>query len=139
MVRFLTLALLLVSSAANAYTKPAGAPELYLPNYGVSAVIFAAQTPVGHGIGVFEKRADGTLYLCGQCIIPEFPTMDTAVAGSGGPGPYIESKRADINAILAARYPGIGAEPSGSTMDRVNGSLAGYVLRMVDGSPQLGK
>jgi hypothetical protein len=132
-------ALLLFSNAAYAagYTKPAGAPSVLVPNYGVEVGVWAAQTPVGHGIGVFEKRADGW-YLCGVCAIPEYPTMDGPVAAAGGPGPYVESKRAEINAILASRYPAIGGEPTGSAIDRVNQSLAGNVLRLIEGSPQLG-
>jgi len=137
MVKLLFAALLLFSTAANAYTKPVGAPEIAVPNHGVVVAIFAAQTPVGHGIGVFEQKADGTLYLCGQCILAEYPTMDNPVAAAGGPGPYVESKRAEINAILASRYPAIGGPSTGSAIDRVNQALAGSVLRLVDGSPQL--
>lgn len=140
MGRVLVLALLLFSTAANAYTKPQGAPEIAVPNYGVTVAVFAAQTPVGHGIGVFEyKPAQNDWYLCGQCVIAEYPSLDGPVAAAGGPGPYVESKRAEINAILASRYPAIGGEPTGSTIDRVNASLATNVLRLVNGSPQLGK
>lgn len=135
---FILAVALLFSTAANAYTKPVGAPEIAVPNYGVSVTIFAAQTPVGHGIGVFERKADGSLYLCGQCIIPEYPTMDGPVAAAGGPGPYVASKLAEINAIMASRYPAIGGEPTGSAMDRVNQAVGNYALRLVNGSPQLG-
>lgn len=131
-------ALLLFSTAADAYTKPQGAPEVFIPNYGVTAAVFAAQTPVGHGLGVFERKPDGSWYLCGQCVLAEYPTMDNPVVAAGGPGPYIASKLPELNAILAARYPAIGGEPSGSTMDRVNQALAGYVLGLVNGGPQLG-
>lgn len=124
-------------SAANAYTKPAGAPEIAVPNHGVVVAIFAAQTPVGHGIGVFEQRGNDW-YLCGQCVIAEYPTMDGPVAAAGGPGPYVESKRAEINAILASRYPAIGGPSTGSAIDLVNASLGSYALRLVSGSPQLG-
>lgn len=123
-------------SAANAYTKPQGAPEIAVPNHGVVVAIFAAQTPVGHGMGVFEQRGNDW-YLCGQCVIAEYPTMDSPVAAAGGPGPYVESKRAELNAILASRYPAIGGPSTGSAIDRVNQALAGSVLRLVDGSPQL--
>lgn len=139
MVRFLALALLLFSTAANAYTKPVGAPEIVVPNHGVTVAIFAAQTPVGHGIGVFEyKPAQNDWYLCGVCIIPEYPTMDNPVAAAGGPGPYVASKLPELNAILASRYPAIGGEPTGSAMDRVNQAVGNYALRLVNGSPQLG-
>lgn len=126
-------------SAANAYTKPQGVPEIAVPNHGVVVAVFAAQTPVGHGIGVFEyKPAQNDWYLCGQCVIAEYPSLDGPVAAAGGPGPYVESKRAEINAILASRYPAIGGPSTGSAIDRVNQALAGSVLRLVDGSPQLG-
>lgn len=132
-------ALLLFSTAANAYTKPQGVPEIAVPNHGVTVAVFAAQTPVGHGIGVFEyKPAQNDWYLCGICIIAEYPSLDGPVAAAGGPGPYVESKRTEINAILASRYPAISAPSTGSAIDRVNQALAGSVLRLVDGSPQLG-
>lgn len=134
---FILAVALLFSTAANAYTKPVGAPEIAVPNHGVVVAIFAAQTPVGHGIGVFEQRGSDW-YLCGQCVIAEYPTMDGPVAAAGGPGPYVESKRAELNAILAARYPAIGGEPTGSAIDRVNQAVGNYALRLVNGSPQLG-
>jgi len=130
-------ALLLFSTAANAYTKPQGSPEIAVPGHGVVVAVFAAQTPVGHGIGVFEQRG-ADWYLCGQCIIAEYPSLDGPVAAAGGAGPYIESKRAEINAILASRYPAVGGEPSGSAIDRVNQAIQGQTLRLVNGSPQLG-
>lgn len=141
MVKYLFAALLLFSTSANAYTKPQGAPEVFVPNHGVTVAIFAAQTAIGHGIGVFEyKPAQNDWTLCGTCFLAEYPTMDSAVDAAGGPGPYVESKRAAINAILASRYPAVSGPSTGSTIDRVNQALAaGSVLRLVDGSPQLGK
>jgi len=132
-------ALLLFSTAANAYTKPAGSPEIVVPNYGVTVAVFAAQTAIGHGIGVFEyKPAQNDWTLCGTCFLAEYPTMDGPVAAAGGPGPYVESKRAAINAILASRYPASSTPSSGSTIDRVNQALSGsFALGLVNGSPQL--
>lgn len=125
-------------SAANAYTKPQGAPEVVIPSRGVTVAIWAEMTAIGHGIGIFERVGTGAWTLCGQCFLAEYPTMDGPVAAAGGPGPYVESKRAEINAILAARFPPVGGEPSGSTIDKVNASLGTNVLRLVNGSPQLG-
>ena len=71
-------------SATNAYTKPAGAPEVVIPSRGVTVAIWADQTAVGHGIGIFKLRA-GTWFLCGTCLINvEYPTMDSAVNAAGG-------------------------------------------------------
>lgn len=137
----IALILLLGSNAAWAasYTPPPNAPQVYLPNYGVTVGVWAAQTGVGHGIGIFEKSGTNPWTLCGQCIIsPGYPTLDSDVAAAGGAGPYVAGKLADVNAVLSIRYPQIGAEPAGTTLDKVNGSLAGYVLRLVNGSPQIG-
>lgn len=140
MVRSLTLALMLFSNAAYAagYTKPAGVPEAFVPAYGVTVGVWAAQTAVGHGIGVFENNGSGWT-LCGMCMVDaQTPNLDGAVAYAGGVGPFVAGKIADVNAVLALRYPAVGNEPTGTTLDRVNGSLSGYGLRMVNGSPQLG-
>src|SRR3990167_7256667 len=129
MIRFpirLILALTLIAAPAAAidYTQPPGAPQILVPNYGVTVSVFAAQTAIGHGIGIFERKPDGSWSLCGQCIIsPEYPTLDNAVARVGGPGPYIESKRAGIDAVLASRYPAIGGGAPGTTLDQVNAAL----------------
>jgi hypothetical protein len=40
MVKILFAALLLFSTAANAYTKPAGAPEVVIPSRGVTVAIW---------------------------------------------------------------------------------------------------
>jgi hypothetical protein len=131
-------ALLLFSTAANAYTKPAGAPEIVVPSKGVTVAVWAEQTAVGHGIGIFELRA-GTWYLCGNCLIDvEYPTMDSAVTAAGGALPYVASKVPAINAKLAALYPATGAPSTGSAIDRVNQALSGsFALGLVNGSPVL--
>jgi hypothetical protein len=139
MGRILALALLLLSAPAYAieYQQPPGAPEIYVPNHGVVVTVFAAQTAIGHGIGVFEKRPTG-LYLCGQCIVdPAYPTLDGDVSAAGGPGPYVASKVSSINAILASRFPAVGGGPV-TTLDQVNQALQGMQLRLVNGSPVLG-
>jgi hypothetical protein len=123
-------------TAANAYTKPQGAPEIAVPAHGVVVAVFAAQTPVGHGIGVFEQRGNDW-YLCGQCVIAEYPTMDNPVAAAGGAGPYVASKIPELNAILAARYPATGVPSTGSAIDRVNQALGAFALGLVNGSPVL--
>ena len=133
----LILALVLLSSPAVAvdYTQPPGAPQIVVPNYGVTVSVFAAATGVGQGIGVFELRSTGW-YLCGQCLAsPQFPTMDAAVTAAGGPGPYIETVRPQINSILASRYPAIGPQPPTTAMGAVNQALGSYTIRMVNGVP----
>lgn len=139
MVKLLFAALLLFSTAANAYTKPVGAPEILVPGRNVTVAIWADQTAIGHGIGIFELRA-GTWYLCGTCLIDvEYPTMDNAVNAAGGAVPYVASKVPAINAKLAALYPATNAPPTGSAIERVNQALSGsFALRVIDGSPQLG-
>jgi hypothetical protein len=124
-------------SAANAYTKPQGAPEIVVPGRNVTVAIWADQTAVGHGIGIFELRA-GTWYLCGTCLIDvEYPTLDNAVNGAGGALPYVASKVPAINAKLAALYPASNAPPTGSAIDRVNQALGSFALGLVNGSPVL--
>lgn len=129
---------LLFSTAANAYTKPQGAPEIVVPGRNVTIAIWADQTAVGHGIGIFELRA-GTWYLCGTCIVDvEYPTLDNAVNAAGGALPYVASKVPAINAKLAALYPASNAPPTGSTIERVNQALSGsFALGLVNGSPVL--
>jgi hypothetical protein len=124
---------------AAGYTKPLSAPAIFVPNYGVEVSVFAAQTGIGHGIGVFERSGTGDWTLCFNCLIdPEYPTLDSAVNAAGGAGPYVASKLQAINAKLAERYPAVMAEPIGSTLDKVNGALATNVLRLVNGIPMLG-
>jgi hypothetical protein len=141
-MKYLIALMMLASGAAHSadYSKPVGAPELTFIHNGVevTASVFAVNTPVGEGIGIFEKRS-GAWYLCGSCLVsPETPSMDSEVAAAGGAGPYIESKRADINAVLQIRYPAVMPPPSGSGMSLVNQSLATNVLRLVNGVPQVG-
>ena len=130
-----------IAAYAATYTPPAGAPRLVVPNHGVEVGVWAAQTAVGHGIGVFERSLNGTEWkLCFNCIVsPELPTMDSPVASMGGAGPYVASKLEAINEVLARRYPQVAPPLSGSTLDQVNGALGGsYVLRMVNGAPAIG-
>ncbi len=133
-------ALLLCASSARAaeYLPPKGAPELLIPGHNVTISVFATQTPVGHGIGIFEKRGD-KWYLCGQCVIsPETPTMDAAVKSAGGPEAYIDSRRSAINAALARLYPAKKKDAAANAVDDVNKALAGgNTLRIVNGVPQL--
>lgn len=140
-MRAVALVLLLFATPALAaeYTQPKGAPEIVVPIYNVTVSVFAVQTPVGHGIGVFEKR-DGEWVLCGQCLVsPEAPSMDAAVKAAGGPQKYVAAKREAINAVLARRYPASGIKRSDAIVEGVNNALAeDFVLRMVDGVPQLG-
>jgi hypothetical protein len=140
-MRALIALMLLISAPAWAadYFQPKGAPEIFVPVLNVTISVFAVQTPVGHGIGVFEKRG-GEWFLCGQCLVsPEIPSMDAAVKFAGGAEAYIASKRDAINAVLAKRYPPSGVQRSEGAVESVNQALVtGFVLRMVDGVPQLG-
>ncbi|MGE4063511.1 MAG: hypothetical protein AB7E79_09100 [Rhodospirillaceae bacterium] len=133
------LVTLTMPALAAEYLQPKGAPELFVPIHNVTISVFAVQTPVGHGIGIFEKRGD-EWYLCGQCLVsPEVPTMDAAVKAAGGPEAYVVSKRAAINAVLATRYPAKGVKRSDATIADVNEALVeDSVLKLVDGVPQLG-
>lgn len=142
-MKSLIAALVLISGAAHAqtaiYTKPANAPEVFVANHGVTVAVWATQTAIGHGIGIFEKSGTGNWQLCGQCLVgSEYPTLDGVVKSAGGPGPWVAGKLADINAVLSIRYPAVTAGPTGSTIEQVNGALAGYSLRLVNGAPQIG-
>lgn len=140
-MRALVLSAILLSTPAMPaeYQPPKGAPELFIPGHNVTISVFAAQTPIGHGIGIFERRG-GAWFLCGQCLIsPETPTMENAVKAAGGPKAYVAAQLAAINAVLAKRYPPNGATRAGGTLNDVNEALIeGHVLQMVDGIPQLG-
>jgi hypothetical protein len=140
-MRLLAPLLLLLSGPAFAadYVQPKGAPEIFVPNHNVTVSIFAIQTPVGHGIGILERR-DGAWFLCGQCLIsPETPSLEAPVKAAGGADRYVASKRDAINAVLAARYPASGVQRSDRTLESVNEALVkSTVLRLVDGVPQLG-
>lgn len=140
-MRLLVPFLLVLSGPAFAadYVQPKGAPEIFVPGHNVTVSIFAIQTPVGHGIGILEKR-DGAWVLCGQCLIaPETPSLEAAVKSAGGADRYVSSKRDAINAVLASRYPASGVQRSNGTLESVNEALAkSTILRLVDGVPQLG-
>ena len=139
MVKVLALALLLLSNSALAagYPKPAGVPEVYVSNHGVSVAVWAAHTAIGDGIGVFEKSGSDW-NLCGYCLVDAaIPNLDADVAAAGGPSGYVQSKLSALNTILAARYPALGGGPV-TTLDQVNQALQGMQLRLVNGSPVLG-
>lgn len=140
MGRILALALLLLSNAAYAagYPKPAGVPEIYVPNYGVTVAVATLHTAIGDGIGVLENNGNGVWTLCGICLVDgAIPNLDADVAAAGGPSGYVASKLPALNAVLAARYPEIGGGPV-TTLDQVNQALQGMQLRLVNGSPVLG-
>lgn len=122
---------------AAGYTKPAGAPEVYVPDHGVSVGVWAVQTAIGHGIGVFEKSGNDWV-LCGICLVDaSIPNLDANVSAAGGAGSYVVGKLPAINAVMAQRYPAVGGGPV-STLDAVNQALQGMGLRLVNGSPVLG-
>lgn len=125
------------SAHAAGYTKPSGTPEVYVPDHGVSVGVWAVQTAIGHGIGVFEKSGSDWV-LCGICLVDaSIPNLDANVSAAGGAGPYVVSRLPQINALLAQRFPAVGGGPV-STLDAVNQALQGMGLRLVNGSPVLG-
>lgn len=140
-MRIVLSLLLLISppSFAASYDQPRGAPEIFVPGHNVTVSIFAIQTPVGHGIGILERRPEGW-FLCGRCLIaPEMPTLAAAVKAAGGPERYVASKRKEINAILALQYPADSQRRSDTSVEDVNKALAETsTLRLVSGVPQLG-
>ncbi len=139
MKRFtLTLAVALCfSTAAQAYTKPQGVPTLVLSDYNLTIGVWAVHTLVGDGLGVFEYRPVSQDWsLCGQCITnPDTPNMDAAVNALTPLG-YITAHKGELNSILALRYPAIGGQPT-SGVDRVNQTLPGFSLAIVNGVPTL--
>jgi hypothetical protein len=144
MGKILVLVLALLANkplSAATYTPPPNAPRVVVQTMGVEVGVWAAQTAIGHGIGIFERSVNGTEWsLCFNCLIdPEYPTLDSVVNAAGGAGPYVQSKLNAINTRLSARYPSVVAEPTGTTLDKVNGALATNVLRLVGGVPTLGK
>lgn len=136
---WVAVALLLLASQAQAYSKPQGAPELVLPDYGLTISVFAVKTPLGEGIGVLEYRPlQQDWSLCGNCVTSlEYPDMTQAVKAYGGGDVYLRAKRGEINDILARRYPGIGAPVTG--LELVNSALKvpGVSLGLVNGIPTL--
>ena len=136
-MRSLIFALALLSTPAYAvdYVQPQGAPQLTLPS-GVTISVFAAQTAIGHGIGIFERDSAGKWILCGTCLpVLEYPTMDPAITAAGGPAAYVASKRDAINAALARRYP--ASAPPQTGVGGVNQALSANALVMVNGVPTL--
>lgn len=127
------------SAHAAAYSKPAGAPTIVVPDHGVEVGVWAASTAVGHGVGVFERSLNGTDWnLCGTCLVDTgYPTLDAKVDAAGGAGPYVAGKMAAINQLLASRYPSVAPEPT-TTLERVNQAIGSYALRLINGSPALG-
>ncbi|MDP1588993.1 MAG: hypothetical protein Q8M07_14680 [Prosthecobacter sp.] len=136
---FPLLLLLSTQAFAASYDQPRGALEIFVPGHNVTVSIFAVQTPVGHGIGILERRSEGW-YLCGRCLItPELPTLAAAVKAAGGPERYVASKREDINAILALQYPANSERRLDTSVESINKALtATSTLRLINGVPQLG-
>lgn len=124
--------------SAAEYSKPAGAPELFLPDYGVTISVFAITTPVGSGLAVGEKTASGKFNVCGTCGLYVID-LGSEVAFKGSPAKYIEGQIPDINSILARVYPRKSAPAPGNTaVDQVNFSLyQSFGLGLVNGVPVL--
>ena len=124
-MRALVLGILLLSNTAYAFevTKPVGAPEAYIEEHGVTVAVFAVTSPVGSGIVVGEKKANGKFEVCGTCS--RFVVdLGAEIAFKGGEIPYIEGMRPEINAILAQRYPPILEPLPGTTpLERLNYAL----------------
>ncbi len=133
------LVAILCAGPCWAYSKPQGVPTLDLTPAGYSLTIgvWAVHTLVGDGLGIFEYRpASQDWALCGNCITtPDTPNMDASVTANGPLG-YVIIHKAELNSLLAARYPAIGGTPV-SGVDKVNQFLAGQTLQMVNGLPVL--
>lgn len=134
-ILFLLALLFAAPVAAASYAKPAGVPEIYLADWNKTIAVFAVTSPVGAGLAVFERQADGTYMYCGICI--RFDTeLASQIAFKGGARGYIEAMAPDINDILAFQYPvRSAAGPAKTPVDQLNAELAGFVLRVVNGVP----
>lgn len=124
------LTALVECSTADAFevTKPAGTPEVFLPEYGLSVAVFAVTSPVGSGLVVGEKLASGRYEVCGVCsrFVTDLPGE---VAFKGGEVPYIASMRPDINLIFSQRFPPISGPVGNTALERLNYALgAGYKI-----------
>ena len=129
-------------SAAHAasYAKPAGVPEIFLPEYQKTIAVFAITSPAGSGLAVLERQPDGNYVACGICT--RF-VVDLAgeIAFKGGARQYIEAMVPDVNDIMVYNYPMKTAPVPGATpVGQLNYSLFadGFTLRMVNGVPVLG-
>jgi hypothetical protein len=109
--------------AAAEYTKPAGAPEAYIAEHGVTISVFAASSPVGQGLVIGEKLANGKFTVCGTCAL-FVSDLAGEIAFKGGEVAYIEGVRGMVNEILARRYPPItGPQPGTTPLERLNFAL----------------
>lgn len=134
----LAISLSLTSAGANAYTKPAGIQVFSVPNYGVTIAIWADQHPVSAGgaLVLFELQ-NGNWVSCGMCVVPPFTSLLNDIAAAGSADNWIMSKLPDINALLATRYPPIGAPTT--PIEQTNTALLGFAFKIVNGSPVLFK
>ncbi|TXH17132.1 MAG: hypothetical protein E6R03_04410 [Hyphomicrobiaceae bacterium] len=134
----LAISLSLTATVANAYTKPSGIQVFSVPNYGVTIAIWADQHPVSAGgaLVLFELQ-NGNWVTCGICAVPPLTSLANDISAAGSAENWVMSKLPDINALLATRYPPIGA-PTSPT-DQVNTALLGFAFKIVNGSPVLFK
>lgn len=136
----LLLVLLLLSSPALAYTKPAGVPTYYVEDYGVTIGVWAEMLAIGQGVAVFELQPNGTWTTCHNCAATANPSsIDADVATAGGVDPYVVATVPKVNAVLARRYPPIGGNPSPnvSTIYQINQLLGTYRIEGASGQPVL--
>lgn len=140
----LALAFLLLmgkSVLAADYSQPSGAPQVFIPEHGVTVSVWAIDGVLGDGLAIFEKRVDGTWYLCGQCFPIQELNLQNEVNFKGGVVPWIDSQRESINNVLALRYPKIisnSPQPGGSLLNQINFALFNsFKLENSGGQPSL--
>lgn len=116
--------LMAVAERAYAFevTKPAGTPEIFLPDYNLSVAVFAVTSPVGSGLVVGEQKPNGKYEVCGVCS--RF-VIDLAgeIAFKGGEVQYIEGMRGEVNTIFAQRYPALSGPVGNTPLERLNYAL----------------
>lgn len=129
-----------VQAQSAAYTKPAGAPTLLVPNYNVTTSVWVTVSLVGSFIAIFELQPDGRWFLVDSDFQYAEQNFDAAVASNGGPSGWLQNIGIPhINPILSHRYPPIGGPPSGNAVDQVNNALGvAYVIKTVNGITALG-
>lgn len=137
---FFALSLIPQSASAADYSKPATALEFHVEAYNLDIAIWAAMTPVGHVVGVFEKLPTGLYRLCNTCYTnPAYPDFSSAVNSAGNVPTYIQNViLPQVNLILANKYPPLGGGPGSSIFDQVSYALSNlYKITNQNGTPVL--
>lgn len=142
-MRAVALAFLLSSGSvlATEHTQPAGAPQVFVAEHGVTVSVWAIDGVLGDGLAIFEKSPNGAWTLCGQCMPVQELNLQSEVNFKGGPVPYISAQLESINNVLKFRYPKIistDPQPGGSILNQINYALwFNFKLENQGGSPVL--